>query len=232
MRSPGYFFQKAKERFWGIDASFFQNQREAYSPGSFEWLALTEQLYGGYQTTEIHRGGDRMSPHHHNYGRCYADFLRPFVKAAASKRLTLVEVGILKGTGLSIWCDLFPTARVIGLDIDLTNFQANRKCLEQMGAFQKNAPEVHSFDQLNASKAARVLQDVLGASHIDIVIDDGCHSTESIDITFEAVQPFLAEMFVYFIEDNFDTYDLLAHRYNDYTWTTRGEIAVAKSRED
>ena len=231
MRSPGYFLEKAKDRFFGIDTSFFQDPREKYPPGSFEWLALTEQLYGGYQTTEIHRGGDRMSPHYHNYGRCYAEFLQPFLKAAASERFTLVEIGILKGNGLATWCDLFPNARVIGLDIDLTNFQANRPYMENLGAFQNNKPEIYDFDQLNPAKASKILHDILGEDRVEIAIDDGCHSLESIDITFQAIQPFLAGKFVCFIEDNFDTYDHLAHRYRQYYWTTRGEIAVAKSRE-
>jgi hypothetical protein len=228
-RSPRFYIQKARDRFLGIDASFYHSERELYTPGSFEWLALTEKLYGGLQLTEAYRGGDRMSPRLHNYGRCYAQFLEPFV--GIFDRLTLVEVGILKGSGLAIWCDLFPRARVIGLDIDLSNFQGNRKTLEQLGAFKKNAPELYSFDQLNATKAQRVLQEVLRNDSVDIAIDDGCHCIESIEITFNAIKPFLAKRFAYFIEDNFDTYDCLARRHPEFYWTTRGEIAVATSRK-
>ena len=59
---------------------------------------------------------------------------------------------------------------------------------------------------------------------------DGCHSKESIEITFQEICPFLAKQFMYFIEDNFDTYDWLETRYPQYYWTTQGEIAVATSR--
>lgn len=59
---------------------------------------------------------------------------------------------------------------------------------------------------------------------------DGCHSKEAIEITFQEIRPFLAKQFVYFIEDNFDTYDWLGTQYPQYYWTTRGEIAVATSR--
>jgi hypothetical protein len=230
-RSPQFYLQKAREAVFGVDTILFQKKRETYSIGSFEWLALTETLYGGLQlggvTSKTDRGGDRMSPYYHGYGRCYAEFLKPFISANRTERLTLVEVGILNGSGLAIWCDLFPNARVIGFDVDPSNFQANRKSLEQAGAFQKNVPEVHSFDQLDSRKANDVLRDVLGENRVDIAIDDGCHSLESIEITFEAIRPFFAPRFVYFVEDNFDTYDYLAPRHREYRWTTRGEITVA-----
>jgi hypothetical protein len=233
MRSPGFYIQKARDRLLGIDSSFYQSERDLYPPGSFEWLALTEKLYGGLQQTEVDRGGDRMSPRLHNYGRCYAEFLKPFLDIF--DRLTLVEVGILKGTGLAIWCDLFPTARVIGLDIDLSNFQGNRKTLEQLGAFKKNAPELYSFDQLNATKAQTVLKEALQNGRVDIAIDDGCHSIESIEITFDAIKPFLAKRFAYFIEDNFDTYDCVARRHREFYWTNsrrdccRNQWQIAKA---
>jgi len=41
---------------------------------------------------------------------------------------------------------------------------------------------------------------------------------------------FLAKNFVYFIEDNFDTFDWLASYYREYYWTTRGEMAIAASK--
>ncbi|MGO8698101.1 MAG: hypothetical protein ACLQVY_10330 [Limisphaerales bacterium] len=178
MRSPSFYLQKAAERFFDIsNAKLFQQSRETLPPGSFEWLVLTETLYGGLQlggvNSKTNRGGDRMSPHYHGYGRCYAAFLKPFISAARTRKLTLVEVGILNGNGLATWCDLFPNARIIGFDIDLSNFQANRGHLKEMGAFQKNAPELYVFDQLDAARAKGVMSAVLGDSRVDIAIDDG-----------------------------------------------------------
>lgn len=234
MRSPQFYVQKAKEKVFGIDVRFYEKPRDLFAAGSFEWLALTENHYGGFQlsgvSSKTHRGGDRMSPHYHGYGRCYAEFLKPYLSAPSAGPKILVEVGILNGSGLAIWCDLFPSARVIGLDINLSNFQTNRGSLQKLGAFQKNVPEVYSFDQLDPCKAGNALRDVLSESRIDIAIDDGCHSIESIDITFESIRPFLANRFIYFIEDNYDSYDRLANRHREYFWTTRGEITVAKTR--
>jgi hypothetical protein len=235
MRSPRHYFNKTKTKLFGIDADFFNNnKRESYPIGSMEWLALTEMLYGGLQiggvNSKTNQGGDRMSPHHHGYGECYQEFLRPFISPIPPQQLTLVEVGILNGSGLAIWCDLFPNARIIGFDIDLSNFHANRQNLIRKGAFRKNQPEVHSFDQLDAAKTQNVLRDILRSNRVDIVIDDGCHSKESVEIKFGQMQPYLANKFVYFIEDNFDTYDWLAHRYREFYWATRGEIAVATNK--
>lgn len=168
-----------------------------------------------------------MSPFFHRYGVAYEEFLRPLLPQRR-EALTLVEVGILNGSGLAIWCDLFPNARIIGLDIDLRNFEANRSALEAAGAFSNNRPELHEFDQLDLGKAARILKNVLGCTKVDVAIDDGHHSIESIKITYEALLPHMAEQFVYFIEDNFDTYDVLAPHNRRLYWAQRGEMTVAR----
>ncbi|MBP7865773.1 MAG: hypothetical protein KA419_07465 [Acidobacteria bacterium] len=81
----------------------------------------------------------------HGYAELYAKHLSRFLQAGSD--LTIVEIGILQRTGLSVWCDLFPEARVIWLDIDLSNYQGNLSELKQRGAFQHNQPEVFEFDQ-------------------------------------------------------------------------------------
>jgi hypothetical protein len=241
IRSPKFYFGKLRERICGVDESFVDGNRERYPPGSHEWLVLSEMMYGGIQKrgarwkddSQIAEhtpicdciGGDRMSPHHHAYGRSYAEFLVPFL-ARRSAQLTVAEIGIFNGNGLARWCDLFPAARVLGLDLDLSNFEANRPKLEQLGAFSKNRPELHPFDQLDVHAAHDRMQCILDGAKVDIAIDDGHHSIRSIEITFEALHPHLAENFVYFIEDNFDTCDLVAPKYPQYRWHQRGELTV------
>ena len=125
-------------------------------------------------------GGDRML--HHGYGPTYARYLQPFLGA---RNLTVAEFGILKGTGLAIWCDMFPHASVIGLDIDVGYFLENKSTLERRGAFTQNKPEVHEYDQLVSGRDR--LQQILKGSTLDVVIDDGLHSTESIITTWRSV---------------------------------------------
>jgi len=231
-RAPRYFAGKLRDRLFGADQSWLGKSRDSFAPGTWQWLALTELKYGGFKpgvASQTNRGGDRMSPFYHRYGSTYEEFLGS-VLPRRLEPLTVVEVGILNGSGLAIWCDLFPSARVIGLDIDLRNFEANRATLEAAGAFSANRPELHQLDQLDPPKAREVISTVLGGTKVDVAIDDGCHSSESIRITFDALIPHMADSFVYFVEDNFDTYDLLAHQWPQYQWAQRDEMVVARSR--
>ena len=118
----------------------------------------------------IGTGGDRMF--HHGYAVHYERFLKPYVENR-DQRFVVVEVGILNGTGLAIWCDLFPYSRCIGLDINISNIQRNMDNLLALGAFGNNSPELYEYDQLVDS--TELLGDILNDDRIDIFIDDGAH---------------------------------------------------------
>src|SRR5690606_14469901 len=135
--------------------------------------------------------------------------LQPLVERGAP--VTLAEFGILRGTGLAIWCDLFPTSRVIGLDIDLSHARENFPHLESLGTFTHNQPELPEYDQFVDNAA--YLGEILGGAKLDVVMDDGFHSTDSILTTVESVRPHLAEDFVYLIEDNPRVHRALRARY-------------------
>jgi len=206
--------------------------------GSAEWLVRSEVKYGGYVSNVVRRrvsphdartakqldfggmtGGDRML--HHGYGQTYARYLRPFI---GSRNLTVAEFGILKGTGLAIWCDLFPDARVIGLDIDLSHFEENQPRLIQRSAFKRATPEVHEYDQL--VDGSGLLGEILKAARLDIVIDDGLHSVDAIVKTWRSVQPHLADRFVYFIEDYDNLPQYVDSEFNGFEVTTVGMMTV------
>src|SRR5690606_19043130 len=57
-----------------------------------------------------HRMQAEGNPRVHNYAPTYAENLPD-----TESRIVIVELGILRGVGLAVWCDLFPNARVIGL---------------------------------------------------------------------------------------------------------------------
>jgi len=215
--------------------------RDAYPPGSVEWLILSEAWYGGYYTGVRRNrvspldprspqqlqvggmtGGDRMSPLHNGYAPAYAQHLAPFVRAGGE--LTLLEVGILRGTGLAIWSDLFPRAHVLGLDIDLSNYRSNDEFLRGRGAFAAGNVRVAEFDQYAPDVGA--LGTLLAGRRIDVVIDDGCHADEAILRTLEAVRGLLADRFVYFIEDNKTVLPALRARFPAYRYDPRGPLTV------
>lgn len=212
--------------------------------GTAEWLASCEIKYGGVTEAEIKRekvrayelrnldesepygarGGDRML--HHGYAKHYQHHLQPYVQDR-NRRIVICEFGILKGTGLAIWCDLFPNARIIGFDLDLSNIKNNMDNLLQLGAFTNNQPEIFEYDQFVYS--ADYLNEILDGDKIDICIDDGHHSDESILTTFKSVKPHLNEKFVYLIEDNSYVHGKFRSKYKEYTLHSYSELTVVTS---
>lgn len=147
-----------------------------------------------------------MSLAHHNYAPSYARHLRHWLERGATP--TIVEVGILRGSGLAIWCELFPRSMVVGLDIDLSHIRDNIPNLRRRGAFEHNEPELLHFDAYAPDTSELVRR--LGGRSIDIVIDDGPHTVEAIYSTAAALRPLLAEHYTYFVEDNPDSLSCVA----------------------
>lgn len=183
-------------------------------PGTADWLIVTERRFGGFvknvqvnTVSEVDprdyddvlkqgmQGGDRMA--FHGYAGEYEKYLAPFIDK--HKRGLLVEIGILKGQGLALWCELFPEWRVVGLDIDLHNAVANDEHLRSVGAFATNKPELHKFDQLLVDKYP--INNWLQGNRPNIVIDDGLHSAESVFNTARVFLPQMSGEAVYIVED-------------------------------
>lgn len=231
--------RRAKRFVRSIEYSFKTPSANA-AVGSEEWLIATEMKYGGHVSKVERRavssvdprttaelkiggmtGGDRMF--HHGYGGIYAEYLKPFV-ARRSEKLTVVEAGILRGSGLALWSELFPNADVIGLDIDLSHTSDNLPFLKSRGGFKNGGPELHKFDQFLDGEAR--MREILGTRKIDVFIDDGFHSVETILNSFRAALPFLSPRFVYFVEDNDDVAPVLAENYPGKTVIASDEMTV------
>ena len=208
-------------------------------PGTAKWLIAKEIQYGGYHTNvprikvssqdprakeEIKTGGmtggDRML--YHGYAEKYQEHLSRFIQP--SRRITLIEVGILKGTGLAIWSDLFKESRIIGLDIDLSHINNNMSNLNKRGAFANNEPEIYEFDQFLDNE--EYLRQIIKEDKVDICIDDGLHSEETILTTFASMLPVLNREFVYFIEDNHDVHKVIRTKYPEYSVENSGELTI------
>jgi len=209
--------------------------------GTEKWLMLEEAYYGGFVkdvprnvvsnkdprspeqlSQDGMRGGDRMSNIHHGYARTYAKYLNSFVQDQGL--IVLAEIGILKGAGLAIWSDLFEKGRILGFDIDLDHIRQNMKFLKERGAFKNGDPELYEFDQFQDNE--KLLLDVLHGDKLNICIDDGFHSNETIITTLQSVIPHLAEKFVYFIEDNADVHKVLRVLYPNLKVDSFGQFTV------
>jgi hypothetical protein len=168
-------------------------------------------------------GGDRMSPNYHGYAKIYARYLNKLHKQKLST-LNILEIGILTGTGLALWSQVFPFANIFGFDIDLSYYEKNRQNLIRLGAFKKHQPTVFEFDQYKPK---------LGLGNIpkfQIIIDDGVHTNEAIRETFN----FLVNNdhidrsvnSIYFIEDNATEYLNIAKTYQELNVINYGDITV------
>ena len=97
----------------------------------------------------------------------------------------LVEIGILLGTGLAIWSDLFTKRRIIGLDIDPFNFNDNLEGLKAKGAFTSGILEVQQVYGFIDNR--EYLGEILNGDSVTVFIYDASHTT-SVLMTFHSVQ--------------------------------------------
>lgn len=216
------------------------------SVGTANWLVFKELEYGGYVMNRPRNivsnkdprtkeqiswggmeGGDRMSKLHQGYAKIYGKYLQPFIQR--QKPVVLIEIGVLEGIGVAIWSELFPRSRIIGLDIDLSHIKQNMDNLRKKGAFKNNNLELYKFDQFQDNRD--LLLRILKNDKINICIDDGCHFNEAILTTIKSVSPYLAEDFVYFIEDNTTVHEILKKMYPGFKVENFGKITVISPKK-
>jgi cephalosporin hydroxylase len=121
----------------------------------------------------------------------YAD-LYARVLADLDPRL-VVELGVFQGVSLAIWCDLFPKANVVGLDLDFRRFHAHEQLLIGQGAFDRFRPSLITFDAYS--------DDPPELDMIDLFVDDGPHTEPAIRNVLGLFGPMMAPGGVYVVED-------------------------------
>jgi hypothetical protein len=100
----------------------------------------------------------------------------------------ILEIGVSKGGSLKLWREYFgPEARIFGVDID-------PKCAQ----FDADYGHVRIGSQADPDFLRGVVEEMGG---IDVVIDDGSHVMEHIDITFQTLFPLLRKGGTYVVED-------------------------------
>jgi hypothetical protein len=151
---------------------------------------------GKVEVDHANMGGDRMSDRHHNYSPIYSKYITHYLEKG--QITNLAEIGILTGTGLAMWSKLFPDSNVYGFDIDPSSYENNRDHMRKLG-FDDSRVKVTRIDQTQDNQ--NLLQQALAEDRPNIVIDDGLHTPEAGLKTFLNMKDFLADRFVYFIED-------------------------------
>lgn len=138
------------------------------------------------QHPPMNRGADKMHPQGMNYAEAYAKLLE------GRQPNRFVELGVFTGVSLAMWCELFPEADVLGLDIDFN--RVDMDLLIDRGAFQLNTPSMALFDAFDP-------QPVEYLENIDVFIDDGPHVTEAVIKVAEFMRDRMAPGSVYIVED-------------------------------
>jgi len=129
----------------------------------------------------------------------YADFYQQYIGHLNPK--LILEIGVLEGGSLRAWTEIFPNARIVGIDIDEKIALANQDLTIFVG------------DQLDKV----FLDEVINYIGIpDILIDDGGHTRLQQVTTFKHLYPKLNSGNLYIIEDLETTY---MEQYNDSPFT-------------
>ena len=148
-------------------------------------------------TWEMARGADRMALSANGYAIPYSQIL-------TEKHFTpksILEIGILDGSGLAVWGEAFPNAKLFGIDFTFDPYLANLPKLLSLGAFARTSPQIYLMD-VREPDIAKLQGLSACAGSIDLVIDDGPHTHEAIECMARALSPYLSPEFLYIIEDN------------------------------
>lgn len=128
---------------------------------------------------KVYGGTDKLS---HGYGVFYARHLRRF----RVRSFTLLEIGIFHGDSLRVWRDVFPWARIVGLDLHIPSIRLGRRVRLVQGD-QAEADDLRSA--------------IAGLPALAVVIDDGSHRGDDIWASFTTLFPLLQSGGVYIVED-------------------------------
>jgi hypothetical protein len=158
-------------------------------------------------------GGDKMGPDRNGYADAYSRVL-----SGLDPQL-VVELGVFQGVSLAMWCDLFPDAYVVGLDLDFDRFEEHRPFLVERGAFCVRRPSLIKFDAYS--------DQCPNLDMIDLFVDDGPHTESAIRNVLSLFGPRMSPDGVYVVED-FDGGDrLLAEAFPQAHIVCAGRVNAA-----
>jgi len=118
----------------------------------------------------------------HNYVEKYEKFLSEY----REKEFKLLEIGVDKGHSVKMWKEYFTKAQIYAIDIlDLTHMSEERVSI--------------ILGSQNDVKFLEGISDKYGP--FDIIIDDGSHINEDMEISFVTLFPLLKPGGFYIVED-------------------------------
>ena len=110
-----------------------------------------------------------------------------YFESIRNEKLSLLEIGIKRGGSLKMWRDYFPNGTIYGLDIIRTTFLADELRIK---TFRGSQSEENTLQKL-----------VNYTGKLDIVIDDGAHTSNTAVPAFEFLWSYVKPGGFYVIED-------------------------------
>jgi len=125
----------------------------------------------------------------HGFSKFYEDYLL----GLRNKKLKILEVGSYAGASAAAFSNYIPDAKIICLDINISNFKYSSKNIEVFGVDIKNKKQVGKILTKVFSK--------FDFSKFDLIIDDGSHKLSDILFSIKFFFEHLSKGGFYVIED-------------------------------
>lgn len=135
----------------------------------------------------VHHGTDKSSEFH-NYCEKYEKYF-PF---DTGSKLSILEIGVLKGESLRMWKDYFSQASIVGIDI-------NPDCKQS----EEDRISIETGSQADDVFLAGVVKK---HGPFDLIIDDGSHINSHVIFSFEHLFQSVKPKGVYVVEDASTSY--------------------------
>lgn len=121
----------------------------------------------------------------HSYGDLYESLFKPYRNSCTD----FLEIGIFSGGSLTAFCEYFPNAQILGVDITLSNV-----------IFGKDNPRIKMIEADGTTlKTAEMISSI--GRQFDIILDDGSHDPRHQVSTLNFFAPLLRKGGIFVIED-------------------------------
>lgn len=171
-------------------------------------MRTVADIFRSYEELDIDgrhiNGTDKQGPNH-NYGDAYESLFygSKIVDVQVTDRRVepmydrtttrgdvklMMEVGVADGSSLLAWCEVFPNARCVALDIHDA---------ERISSGQYNNTEFHMGDQRSRADCERAA----GGRLFDVIVEDATHKLENTLLTMFWLWPYVRPGGLYIVEE-------------------------------
>ena len=165
------------------------------------------ELYNNFYTNNTDCGGDKDS-RMHNYLNYYDEILKKF----ENNKFKYLEIGVFSGHSLVTIDKYYPQVNITGIDINLKPYY------KFMNDNFKNKIKEFNVYECN-SVIKKDVNNFLKNEKFDVILDDGCHKSNTIIRTFENLFfDYLNPGGIYIIEDIHN--DGVAEYFNKFVKNT------------